>query len=248
VYLCELEGEAQAPPPPALRADFTASPLAGSAPLLVSFTDLSAGPVASWSWDFGDGGTSSASSPSHSYVADGVYTVQLTVADGLGGTDTKTATNLVTVSSGGLPPGVAPLGCGVNPAGSFRVLSGSPRVGTTMTFGIDNPLGTQAVGSSPRVIASWNAAANRPCGTLVAGQGMSAPGANGENLLGTPTLFTRTGAPWQGPGIPAPVVVPIPSSLSLIGRTLYVQGRLLDRPGTPIRVGLADGFALTLQP
>jgi PKD repeat protein len=247
VFLCELTGAAVTPPP-VLRADFSATPTSGAAPLLVAFNDLSSGPVASWSWDFGDGSGSSAPNPAHLYSVDGVYTVRLTVGDGLGATNTRTATNLVTVSSGGLPPGVAPLGCGVNPAGSFRVVSGSPRVGTSMTFAVNNPLGTQAAGSIPRVLGSWSAPANRPCGTLVAGQGMSAPGANGELLLAGATLFNRAGTAWTGPSTPAPVVVPIPANPALIGRTLFVQGRLVDRVGAPIRTGLADGFALTLLP
>jgi len=249
LFLCELRGQPGVAPPAQLRADFGASPLAGVAPLSVTFSDLSSGPVATRAWDFGDGSGSTLASPIHAYTVPGVYSVRLTVSDGGGGTSAKLATNLVTVTSGGgLPPGVSALGCGINPAGSFRVLSGSPRVGTTMTFGVDNPLGTQAPGSIPRVLGSWNAPATRPCGTLVAGQGMSAPGASGELLIGTPTLFNRASSAWAGPGTPAPVVVPIPTSVTLIGRTLFVQGRLLDKVGAPIRTGLADGFALTLQP
>jgi hypothetical protein len=148
-----------------------------------------------------------------------------------------------------LPTGVTRLGCGVNPPSSMRLLAGTPRIGTSITFGIDNPFGTQAVGSTPMVLASWSADPNRPCGTLVANMGMSAPGTNGERLISAPTISQRSGAAWLGRGIPAPVVFPIPASASLIGRTLYVQGRLLDSsPGARIAVGLADGFALTLQP
>ena len=205
----------------------------------VTFTDRSSGPVASWAWDFGDGSSSSLASPSHNYPANGTYTVRLTVGDGLGGTNAKSVTSMVTVADGDvLPPGVARLGCGVNPAASFRILSGSPRLGTTMTFGVDNPYGTQAAGSIPRVLGSWGATPNRPCGTPVAGQGMSAPGAEGELLLGTPILWTRSGLAWRGPGTPAAVAVPIPSSASMLGRTLFVQGRLVDRTtGAAIPVG-----------
>jgi PKD repeat protein len=38
--------------------------------------------IDSWSWDFGDGGTSTSEDPSHTYTTDGVYNVQLTVGSG----------------------------------------------------------------------------------------------------------------------------------------------------------------------
>ena len=51
--------------------------------LVATFTDLSSDDVAitSRSWVFGDGGTSSASSPSHQYAQGGDYSVVLTVTD-----------------------------------------------------------------------------------------------------------------------------------------------------------------------
>jgi len=66
----------------------------------VAFTDESTdsdGTIASWSWDFGDGGTSTAQSPSHTYSDGGIYTVQLTVTDDDGSTDT--VTHDVTISN-----------------------------------------------------------------------------------------------------------------------------------------------------
>lgn len=248
VYLCELRGGTPVAAP--LVADFSGAPLAGAAPLGVTFSDLSSGPVNAWAWDFGDGTTSSVQNPSKSYVAPGVYTVRLTVSATDGSTNARTRAGYVSVTDGSaLPPGVARLGCGVNPEGSFRVLAGSPRLGTNMTFGVDNPLGTQAPGSVPMIIASWNADARRPCGTLVANLGMSAPGTSGERLLAAPALSSRTGTAWTGPGFPAPVVFKIPANASLVGRTLFVQGRLVDgSAGALIPLALADGFALTLQP
>ena len=44
----------------------------------VDFTDLSIGATA-WSWDFGDGNTSTVQNPSHTYSQTGTYTVTLTV-------------------------------------------------------------------------------------------------------------------------------------------------------------------------
>jgi thermitase len=66
------------------RADFWGTPLSGSEPLTVSFSDSSASydGITSWRWDFGDGGTSSEQNPTHSYTAEGTYTVSLTVSDG----------------------------------------------------------------------------------------------------------------------------------------------------------------------
>jgi hypothetical protein len=46
---------------------------------LVAFQDLSTGDIRSWSWDFGDGETSSEQYPLHSYRAAGDYVVILTV-------------------------------------------------------------------------------------------------------------------------------------------------------------------------
>jgi PKD repeat protein len=56
-----------------------------------SFTDQSSdvdGTIASWSWTFGDGGNSTAQSPSHTYSTAGTYTVALTVTDNGGATGT----------------------------------------------------------------------------------------------------------------------------------------------------------------
>ncbi|MEW6072794.1 MAG: PKD domain-containing protein [Planctomycetota bacterium] len=83
---------ADAPPPPA--ADFAGAPTAGNAPLDVVFTDLSTGHVNAWSWDFGDGGTSAAQHPAHTYALPGTFTVSMT-ATGLGGAGTETKVDYV---------------------------------------------------------------------------------------------------------------------------------------------------------
>jgi len=74
--------------------------------LTVAFTDTSTdagGTIGSHAWTFGDGGTSTAVNPSHTYSAGGTYSVTETVTDsGNGSTSSKTAA--VTVSaSGGTP-------------------------------------------------------------------------------------------------------------------------------------------------
>lgn len=51
----------------------------------VAFTDESEFGPTSWSWDFGDGGTSSEKNPEHVFETTGTYTVCLTVENGAGG-------------------------------------------------------------------------------------------------------------------------------------------------------------------
>jgi len=55
----------------------------------VRFTNTSTGPGLTYRWDFGDGQTSTAASPSHSYQQDGFYTVQLNILDKYGCTSQK---------------------------------------------------------------------------------------------------------------------------------------------------------------
>lgn len=61
-----------------IAANFTANPVKGTK-LTVKFTGNTTGKAKSWKWDFGDGTTSTAQSPNHTYGKAGVYTVTLTV-------------------------------------------------------------------------------------------------------------------------------------------------------------------------
>ncbi|MCP3919244.1 MAG: PKD domain-containing protein, partial [bacterium] len=81
---------------PAPVAEFSGTPTSGTNPLTVAFTDLTTGPVTSLLWDFGDGGTSTAQNPSHTYTSVGTYTVKLT-ATGPGGSDMEAKTDYITV-------------------------------------------------------------------------------------------------------------------------------------------------------
>ncbi|MGH7680701.1 MAG: PQQ-dependent sugar dehydrogenase [Candidatus Eiseniibacteriota bacterium] len=61
-------------------ANFSASVTSGTAPLTVTFTDLSDVPgVTDRLWDFGDGMTSNSSQPTHLYASNGLYNVRLSV-------------------------------------------------------------------------------------------------------------------------------------------------------------------------
>lgn len=56
---------------------------------VVHFDDASSSDVTQRFWDFGDGGTSTSTNPSHSYGSPGVYAVTLTVTNASGCTDSK---------------------------------------------------------------------------------------------------------------------------------------------------------------
>ncbi len=71
--------------------------LGGKAPVFVQFTDTSTGTINSWTWTFGDGGTSTEQNPRYKYTKPGTYTVSLTVT-GPVGSDTKTVTDYIQVT------------------------------------------------------------------------------------------------------------------------------------------------------
>ena len=60
------------------------------------------GPIASYSWDFGDGFGATGPTPSHTYTSNGPFTAVLTVTDNLGGTGTASRT--VSFSTGNQSP------------------------------------------------------------------------------------------------------------------------------------------------
>lgn len=66
-------------------AAFTANNPLGFAPLSVQFTDHSTF-AESWTWDFGDGNSSTEQNPMHTYENVGSYTVTLTVSNEVGST------------------------------------------------------------------------------------------------------------------------------------------------------------------
>ena len=85
--------------PPVAIAE--ADPLTGAAPLEVTFTGSNSTDdiaIVSYTWDFGDGGTSTDADPIYTYTEPGTYTVTLTVQDS--SDQTSTATLSITVNDG----------------------------------------------------------------------------------------------------------------------------------------------------
>jgi PKD repeat protein/endonuclease I len=65
--------------------NFDGTPLSGTSPLFVQFTDLSTNTPTSWLWDFGDGQTSTDPNPSFTFEHVGTHPVSLTVMNADGG-------------------------------------------------------------------------------------------------------------------------------------------------------------------
>ncbi|WP_246589144.1 PKD domain-containing protein [Methanofollis formosanus] len=71
--------------PAAPVADFSANVTSGEPSLAVQFTSQCTGtPPLTYSWEFGDGGTSTDPNPTHLYAGEGTYSVTLTVSNGAG--------------------------------------------------------------------------------------------------------------------------------------------------------------------
>ena len=99
VILPRAGGVASAPPPPAPNqaplVGITASSTSGTSPLTVNFTSNASDPdgsIVSRSWTFGDGGTSTATAPSHVFQSAGSFTVRLTVTDNDGASSSAVTT------------------------------------------------------------------------------------------------------------------------------------------------------------
>ena len=82
-------------PPPACEAGFSVD---SSACPSVAFTDTSStnGTITAWSWDFGDGNTSTAQNPTNNYAQNGTYDVKLVIDTDNGCSDSVITT--ITIS------------------------------------------------------------------------------------------------------------------------------------------------------
>ena len=104
-------------------AAFSANPTNGTAPLAVTVSDSSTGATA-WSWTFGDGASSTAQNPAHTYSSAGTYTVKLSVT-GPGGSNTTTKNGYISVVTGGPSDGGVSGNTGLVAAYGFEELSGT---------------------------------------------------------------------------------------------------------------------------
>lgn len=153
-------------------ANFGADKVIGCPGLGVQFTDYTAGQPTSWSWTFqgGNPATSTQQNPFVAYNTPGTFSVSLT-ATNANGTDTKTMTNLITISSASAAP---------TAAGKSFCAPG------TVTF--------NATPATPGTVRWWNA----PAGGNVVGTGATW---TTPNLTGTTTFYVDKSFPAAGQDI-----------------------------------------------
>jgi hypothetical protein len=136
-------------------------------------------------------------------------------------------------------------GCGSNPPGSL-VTTGRAAIGTSMTLGVDNPLGTQSAGAFAVLAVAFAPTPGFPCGQLVPGYGMASPATPGEVLIDLSQVgLTLFSGPWNGPLQPVQFVLTTPPTPALYALQLYAQGVMLDlQPAAPIAIGVTGATHL----
>jgi PKD repeat protein len=129
-------------------AGFTPSTTSGPAPLAVTFTNTSTG-AASFLWDFGDGTSSTATSPVKTFASGGSFLVTLT-ATGPGGVDTETRT--ITAAS----------------SASFTITAGPGQIGASTTAYESTTLTFTSTSTGSPTSFSWDFDSVGAPGTLTA--------------------------------------------------------------------------------
>ena len=203
-------------PPPS--AEFTASPTSGTPPLMVSFSDLSSGTVTSWSWSFGDGGSSTAQNPSHTYSTPGQFTVSLT-ATGPFGSGVETKANYVTVHP--FAASTFRNGSGANPP---CFTARPPAIGTTWMSEVDSGVLDGAVLSLILLRTAPTSGIPTPFGQLLLDP--TSPGLFDSVRVATGGLDEHA--------------IPIPNDVSLAGSTGYAQAMLFIPGGAGQFCNAAD--------
>jgi len=135
------------PPPPSI--DFTTNVNSSCVNAPVIFNPILTGNIVSFSWNFGDGGTSTQSNPSHSFADTGSYNVTLIVTDSMGCVASVSHTNLFQIigptasfTSSNANGNCPPLVVNYTNTSSNDVVSWSWNLGSGMQSSFPNPTGT----------------------------------------------------------------------------------------------------------
>ncbi|NTX04447.1 discoidin domain-containing protein [Myxococcus sp. CA051A] len=162
--------------------------------LTATFSDSSTdadGTITSRSWNFGDGGTSTATNPSRTYASAGNYNVTLTVTDNGGASNTKSQTVSVGAGVANLAlnkPTTSSAACNSNESAA-KAVNGSVSGGTTDKFcSLVSPAWMQVDLGSAQTVSSFT---------------LKHAGAGGENTSWNTQAFTiqtsSNGTTWSTP-------------------------------------------------
>ncbi len=111
----------------------------------VTFTNTSTGTGSlSYFWNFGDGGTSTATNPSHNFTSGGSYTVTLIVKNSYGCTDTLIKPNAINIGFVKAKMSIPDTVCVGEPFSATNISNPSTFVGTIWSFG-DGTVGRNKV-------------------------------------------------------------------------------------------------------
>ena len=133
--------------PPTAGFDFTCD--GADCDFTSTSTDAAPGSIATFAWDFGDGGTANTATPSHSYTVSAAtdFTVTLTVTDDQGATDAETHT--VSIPAPNTPPTAGFTVTCNNASCSFTSTSTDAAPGSIATFAWDFGDGATASTANP---------------------------------------------------------------------------------------------------
>ena len=207
-------------------ANASATPTNGPAPLVVSFSSAGSsdpeGATLTYSWAFGDGATSTAANPSHTYINAGTYSAQLSVSDGTNIASSAPMTIRATILGSNQPPvvvasatptsGVAPLLVTFSGSGSYDP-EGAPLT-YNWTFGD----GTTSTTANP---SHTYAAAGTFNATLQASDGTNITSSIPLRITVTnpaPTVLVTS--PTNGASYAAPATINLAASVTPNGHTI----------------------------
>ena len=159
----------------------------------IKFTDKSSNGPISWSWDFGDGNTSTSQHPLHTYSLSGVYSVKLEATNVIG-TSSLTKSNLIIVNIPETPNAPSQAQCS---SGVF-ILNASINSGKIMWYDAQtggNLLDTGAVFTTPMLTQSETYYVENIIEQPIQNVGKTDNAGGGGNLTSTQSLIFDTYKP-----------------------------------------------------
>jgi PKD repeat protein len=183
-------------------ASFTSNMTYGTAPFAVQFNDTSANSPTSWTWVFGDGGSSTEQNPVYEYTDSGNYTVTLTVGNSAGSNMTYT-TGYINVDAATAPvasftadfkKGTPPLAVQFTDTSSYSPTSWYWSFGDGTTSTLQNPAHTySSVGSYTVSLTAYNSGGSRT--TSASDYITVSSGEVTQGITTVPTLVITTAVP-----------------------------------------------------